>query len=84
MRGLYKVFANYVLCVSLDRLLFFRSLEHSAYLGLENGSKAIDKDIIDQGHVVDFEKFLNEAGTHLIEFRDWFLNNDKPLRFVQI
>ncbi|CAC9563543.1 SMC domain protein [uncultured Gammaproteobacteria bacterium] len=46
----------------INKMLFFRSLEHSAYLGLENGSKAIDKDIIDQGHVVDFEKFLNEAG----------------------
>ncbi|CAB5495995.1 hypothetical protein THERMOT_424 [Bathymodiolus thermophilus thioautotrophic gill symbiont] len=46
----------------IDKMLFFRSLEHNAYLGLENGAKAIDKDIIDRGNVGNFEKFLNEAG----------------------
>ena len=45
----------------VNKMLFFRSLEQNNYLGLKNGSRALDKDIIDQGHVNDFEKFLNEA-----------------------
>lgn len=46
----------------INKMLFFRSLEQNAYLGLESGFKVIDKDIIDNGNVTDFQKFLNDAG----------------------
>ncbi|KAF3983938.1 MAG: ATP-binding protein [Methylococcales symbiont of Hymedesmia sp. n. MRB-2018] len=46
----------------INKMLFFRSLEQNAYLGLESGSRVLDKDIIDRGNVADFQKFLNDAG----------------------
>ncbi len=49
-------------CDFIDKMLFFRSLGGNTYLGLEDGSNRLDEDIIDQGHVPYFEKFLNEAG----------------------
>ncbi len=53
---MFKEFCDFV-----DKMLFFCSLDNT-YLGLETGSGVINEDIIDQGHVEDFEKFLNEAG----------------------
>lgn len=49
-------------CDFINKMLFFRSLEYNDYLGLEKGSREIDKDIIDRGHIKYFEEFLNEAG----------------------
>ncbi|WXT99793.1 MAG: hypothetical protein Ctma_0497 [Catillopecten margaritatus gill symbiont] len=49
-------------CDFINEMLFFSSLEHNTYLGLESGSRELDKDIIDQGHVDDFQQFLNKAG----------------------
>ncbi|SMM99713.1 SMC domain protein [uncultured Candidatus Thioglobus sp.] len=46
----------------INKMLFFRSLERIACLGLESGSRVIDKDIIDRGNVDNFQKFLNDAG----------------------
>jgi len=46
----------------INKMLFFRSLEHNNYIGLEQGSNSIGRDIIDKEHIKDFEKFLNDAG----------------------
>jgi wobble nucleotide-excising tRNase len=43
-------------------MLFFRSLEANHYIGFEQGSNSIEKDIISRGNVEAFEQFLNEAG----------------------
>ena len=46
----------------VNKMLFFRSLEENRYIGLEQGTKAIDEDIISHDNVEDFEYFLNEMG----------------------
>ena len=46
----------------IDGMLFFRSLDGNAYLGIETGSKDIQEDIIERGNVIDLEQFLNKAG----------------------
>lgn len=46
----------------VDNMLFFRSVDHNIYLGLEIGNNNIESDIIDHDNVDDFEKFLNVAG----------------------
>lgn len=46
----------------LDGMLFFRSLDHNMYLGLETGSRGIEEDIIEKRNVQDLESFLNKAG----------------------
>lgn len=46
----------------IERMLFFRSLQNNIYLGLENGNRYIDSDIIEKGNVADLEAFLNKAG----------------------
>jgi hypothetical protein len=43
-------------------MLFFRSLESNDYIGFEQGRAFIDRDIVDHGHLEDFEEFLNTAG----------------------
>lgn len=44
-----------------ERMLFFRSLDHRMYLGLENGIHTIASDIIERGNISDFDRFLNDA-----------------------
>lgn len=68
-------------CDFADRILFFRSLGRNTYLGLESGSKVLDEDIIDQGHVVDFEKFLNEGGIECKLAITMDENNEKKIVF---
>ena len=46
----------------VDGMLFFRSLDGNAYLGIETGSKDVQEDIIERGNVNDLEQFLNRAG----------------------
>ena len=46
----------------VEGMLFFRSLDGNAYLGIETGSKDIQEDIIERGNVQDLEEFLNKAG----------------------
>ncbi len=46
----------------VESMLFFRSLQENIYLGLEVGSRELSTDIIEHGHVQDFEQFLNDAG----------------------
>nr|WP_279085969.1 ATP-binding protein [Comamonas thiooxydans] len=53
----FKAFLTFV-----DGMLFFRSLDQNNYIGFEQGSNGIQKDIISKGQVEDFEKFLNDAG----------------------
>lgn len=44
-----------------ERMLFFRSLDHRMYLGLENGIHTIASDVIERGNISDFNRFLNAA-----------------------
>lgn len=46
----------------IEGMLFFRSLDGNAYLGIEKGSKDVQEDIIERGNVEDLEQFLNKAG----------------------
>ncbi|MFV0520880.1 MAG: AAA family ATPase [Mangrovibacterium sp.] len=46
----------------INHMLFFRSLHQNEYLGLEIGSRNIYSDILEQGHLQDFQDFLHEAG----------------------
>ncbi len=46
----------------IEGMLFFRSLDGNAYLGIEVGSRGIQEDIIERGNVKDLESFLNIAG----------------------
>ncbi|MFY1021001.1 AAA family ATPase [Ectopseudomonas khazarica] len=53
----FEAFLDFV-----DGMLFFRSLDSNRYIGYEQGSNSIEKDIISKNSVKDFEHFLNEAG----------------------
>lgn len=46
----------------VNEMLYFRSLNQNEYIGLEHGSKGICSDILEKGHLSDFERFLNSAG----------------------
>lgn len=46
----------------VNGMLFFRSLDNNNYIGLEQGSSSIGADIVDKGHLEDFERFLNASG----------------------
>ena len=48
--------------VFIDKMLYFRALTETIYLGLEIGVRNILEDIANNGNVRDFEGFLNEAG----------------------
>ena len=54
-----RTFADFFLFV--EQMLFFRSLEDRTYIGLDAKTGTLEKDIIEQGKVSDFEAFLNEA-----------------------
>lgn len=45
----------------VEKMLYFRSLEDRTYMGLDLGKKELTEDIIENGNVRDFEKFLNDA-----------------------
>ncbi len=46
----------------VNSMLFFRSLEQNNYIGLQQGKGQIGADIIENGNINNFEKFLNNAG----------------------
>ncbi|CAA0226305.1 AAA family ATPase [Acinetobacter baumannii] len=46
----------------VEKMLFFRSIEGNKYMGFEPEPRAISLDIIENGNLEDFEKFLNTAG----------------------
>lgn len=46
----------------IESMLYFRSLEDRTYMGLDAGKRTeLTDDIIENGNIRDFEKFLNEA-----------------------
>jgi AAA15 family ATPase/GTPase len=55
-----KAFLNFFDFV--EKMLFFRSLNDRKYLGFRSGKKNILEDIIENGNLLDFERFLNKAG----------------------
>ncbi|MEN5355141.1 AAA family ATPase [Stenotrophomonas sepilia] len=55
-----KCFSSFLSFV--DGMLFFRSLNNNHYIGFEQGSSGIESDIIANGGIDDFEKFLNDSG----------------------
>ena len=59
--SLFKKFISFV-----NSMLFFRSLDENRYIGLEQGGREIQADIIEQDNVKDFEIFLNDVGIYLI------------------
>lgn len=46
----------------IDKMLYFRTLTDRTYMGLELGGINVMEEIINNGNVVDFEQFLNDAG----------------------
>lgn len=45
----------------VEHMLFFRSLEDRTYIGMDERTGTLERDIIEQEKVSDFEAFLNEA-----------------------
>ena len=54
---LFNTFFSFV-----DKMLFFRSLDETSYIGYEKGARSIIQDILKKGHLKEFEHFLNTAG----------------------
>jgi hypothetical protein len=46
----------------INSMLFFRSLDENRYIGLEQGGREIQTDIIEHDNVKNFETFLNNVG----------------------
>lgn len=46
----------------VNGMLFFRSLDSNRYIGFQQGSRSLGKDIIENGNVKHFESFLNKVG----------------------
>ncbi|QZE14167.1 AAA family ATPase [Halosquirtibacter laminarini] len=74
-KKVFDMFLSYI-----DRMLFFRSLEDRVYLGLEVGTKNINEDIIDKGHVQDLELFLQTAGVDC-KLKEKVESNEKVIAF---
>jgi len=53
----FKAFLSFV-----DSMLFFRCLEVNYYLGYQTENNSITEDILQKGHLCEFEAFLNKAG----------------------
>ncbi len=53
---IFKEFFSFV-----EHMLFFRSLEDRTYIGLDAKTVTLERDIIEQDKVKDFETFLHEA-----------------------
>lgn len=53
----FKSFMTFV-----DKMLFFRTLRDTSYIGLDTKEGGITEDIIKRNNVQDFEAFLNRAG----------------------
>lgn len=71
----FHVFVNFV-----NKMLYFRSLDQNEYIGLEHGSKGICSDILERGHLSEFEEFLNEAGIDC-KLKEIELNGKKDIGF---
>jgi len=54
---LFKAMFDFV-----ERMLYFRSLRFNEYMGLMNGGENINKAIIKEGKLKDFQKFLGDYG----------------------
>jgi len=46
----------------VKHMLLFRNLDDRFYIGLEEGTHSLEEDIVKQGNLKDFEKFLNDGG----------------------
>lgn len=78
----------------VEKMLYFRTLlMDRTYLGLEVGSRNILEDIVANGNLLDFEKFLNDAGIEckltavesLVKKNDIAFDfNDKKLLFSDV
>lgn len=55
--NIFDIFFDFI-----ESMLFFRSLDSNMYLGIENGSRAIEDDIIEKGYLKDLEHFLKRSG----------------------
>lgn len=72
---IFHTFVNFV-----NKMLYFRSLDQNEYIGLEHGSRGICSDILEKGHLADFECFLNEAGVEC-KLKEIELNGKKDIGF---
>ena len=85
-----RTFADFFSFV--EHMLFFRSLEDRTYIGLDAKTGTLEKDIIEQGKVSDFETFLNEANVKcrldvvdvMGEKALAFVFGEKKIRFPEI
>lgn len=46
----------------VSKMLYFKYIDEISYIGLEQGTKSIENDIVEKGNLEDFELFLNQAG----------------------
>jgi len=64
----------------VDKMLFFRSLNENNFIGYEIGSRHILEDILEKGHIEEFEIFLNEAGI-VCQLKAIKINGKKEIAF---
>jgi AAA15 family ATPase/GTPase len=82
-----KEFFNFI-----DNMLFFRTLNSNDYIGCESGKHQIVQDILKNGHLTEFEDFLNKAGIACqLSTSEWngheeivFLFGNKKIQFWDI
>lgn len=49
----------------VEGMLYFRSLQENNFIGFSTGSTNLISDIVENGYIMDFQVFLNEAGLDL-------------------
>lgn len=64
----------------VNNMLFFRCLNENAYIGLKTGSTDVLEYIVEQGHLKEFEEFLNEDGVEC-ELIEKNYNGKKTIAF---
>lgn len=67
--------------IFVDSMLLFKSSRVNSYLGLETGANHVAEYIIEQGHIKDFQVFLNTAGVEC-ELTIIERNGEQALAFV--
>ncbi|SFP89454.1 AAA family ATPase [Hydrogenimonas thermophila] len=85
-----KIFYNFIDFV--DSMLLFRNLDDRFYIGYDQGTKSLTNEIVKNGYLEDFEKFLNDVGIRckLAKIKDtegWDINfifENKKIPFVEV
>jgi len=83
----FNNFVNFI-----ENMLLFRNLDDRFYIGYEQGRHELANDIVEKGHLEDFESFLNDAGVSCKlsqekidgSFQLYFSFKEKKINFFEI